>query len=176
MRPAAVILLTLAPWAAFALPPAGARVPPVTVVDLAGRARTLPDPRRAVIVFYEDKDAGAQNKRAREVIGRFTDRVANREKFDFVPVADVEKWSWWPARRYVIADVRDASKDAEFPVLLDWKGDGRKSWGLTRGRSGVLILAADGRCLFAGEGTLNDDQLARVTAVLTELGGVPVGK
>jgi hypothetical protein len=154
---------------AEARPVVGERAPTVKVVDASGRERALPDARIPVVVFYEDKDAAKQNARAREVVGTFTDVKANRKLFDFVPVADVEKWNWWPARRYVLSEVRDAERDAEFPIFLDWRGDVRKQWGLTRGKSGVLLLGSDGKVLFAAEGTLGEEQLKEIAARLREI-------
>src|SRR5262249_15023710 len=141
---------------------------------LDGRARSVPA-RLPVLIFYEDKDAGTQNVRAREILGKFVDNTANRSKFEFLAIADVEKWDWWPARKYVLADVRAVAKKDATTVLLDWKGALRKEWGLAKGKSGVLLVAADGRVLFAGEGTLTDAQIREAAARLRELGAVPVG-
>ena len=170
---ALVVALALGAGRARAVPPAGARVAPVLVSALDGTSMRLPDAKLPVLLFYEDKDAGKQNGRAREVVGVYTDRPDNRARFRFLAVADVEQWDWWPAKKYVLAEVRRVSKDDDTTVLLDWKGEVRKRWGLTRGKSGVLLVAADGKVLFAGEGTLTEAQLKEVTARLVELGALP---
>src|SRR5438128_2652201 len=89
MARALAIFLFLGAARASALPTLGTKLRSVSVVDTAGQPRAVPDARRAILVFYEDKDAGAQNVRARAALGRFTDRPENRDKFDFVPIADV---------------------------------------------------------------------------------------
>jgi hypothetical protein len=168
----ALVLGAVVALPALATPPSGTQVPAVTVSDLEGRAVRLPDPRLPVLLFYEDKDAGTQNRRAREVVGVYTDRLDNRARFRFLAVADVGDWDWWPAKKYVLAEVRKQAKDDDTTILLDWKAEVRKRWGLAKGKSGVLLVAADGRVLFAGEGTLGEQQLKDVCARLEEIGAL----
>jgi predicted transcriptional regulator len=161
--------MLLAPALAAARP-LGVPLPPVTVEDTAGKPRTIPDGRLPLVVLYEDQNAGKQNVRAREVLGRFTDRPENRTRFEFMAIADLEKWNWWPARHYALADLRDISKRENTPVWCDWKGQLRRAWRLERGKSGILVLAPDGVVRFAAEGTLSAPQLDELVARLLELG------
>ena len=168
MRRAAILLAL--PQLAIALPRAGDAIPAVEVVDVDGKTRALADPRRALLIFYEDKDAGAQNRRARALLGPITDRADNRARFELVAVADVEKWDFWPARKYVIDELRATERREQTRIWCDWKGRVRRALGLTRGKSGVVLVGGDGRCRFAGEGPLTDAQIADLMRRLDELG------
>jgi hypothetical protein len=131
---AAFLLVIAAP--ARALPPPGAQIPAIIVEDTAGRAYPLPNPRLPVLVIYEDQGAGKQNARAREAVGQLNDRPENQARFGVMPIADLEKWNWWPARKYALDDLRIISQRNNTPLFCDWKGALRRSWGLTRGKSG----------------------------------------
>ena len=165
-----LVLVAAAAAPARALPGRGAALPPVQVDDVAaGRARPLPD-RHPVLVMYEDKNAQSQNVRARAVLGRINDRAENRARFEFVAVADVAEYDWWPAKHYVLDDLKKVAKRENTPLFADWKAALRKQWG-TRAHKSVLVLAgSDGRVLFAGEGTLSDAQIAALVAELKALG------
>jgi Bacterial protein of unknown function (YtfJ_HI0045) len=154
----------------WALPAAGAALARVDVDDVAaGKRRPLPD-AHAVLVMYEDKDAQTQNERARAVLGRINDRAENRAKFEFVAVADVAAWNWWPAKRYVLADLKKIARRENTPVFADWTGALRKAWGLVAHKSTLVLAGADGKVRFAGEGTLSPAQLAALVAELKALG------
>src|SRR6185369_5966490 len=106
---------------AWALPPRGAPLPPVEVDDVAAaHMRPLPD-RRPVLVLYEDKEAAKQNVRARAVLSRINARDANRERYEFVAVADVVKWNWWPAKGHVLSDLRNIARRENTTLFADWK-------------------------------------------------------
>jgi hypothetical protein len=155
---------------AWALPVRGAALPPVQVDDVArGRMRPLPD-ARPVLVLYEDKEAAPQNVRAREVMGRINRREANRRRYEFVAVADVSAWDWWPARKHVLADLQAVARRENTALFADWKGALRKAWGLRAHRSVIVLAGGDGKVLFAAEGTLSEAQLAELVAALAALG------
>lgn len=167
---AAIAILGLCAGAARALPPRGAALPRIEVEDVAAaRMRPLPD-AHPVLIMYEDQSAEKQNQRARAVLGRINDRAANRARFEFVAVADVEKWDWWPARRYVLADLKKIARRENTPLFADWKGALRKRWGFQRHQSVLVLLGADGRVRFAAEGTLGPTQLAALVGELAALG------
>ncbi len=169
-RALTVIAIVAAATAASALPPVGAVAPRVEVENVAARAmRPLPD-ARPVLVMYEDKDAQSQNEQARKVLGKINDRAENRARFEFVAVADVEKWSWWPAKRYVLADLRKIAERENTPLFADWTGAVRKAWGLKPHTSTLVLTGGDGKVLFAGEGTLGEAQLGALVAELKKLG------
>src|SRR5437763_12593083 len=119
-RALAVIAFLVGAGRALALPATGSALPPVQVYNVgAGRQRPLPD-ARPVLVMYEDKDAQSQNDRARRVLGRINDRAENRDRFEFVAVADVVAWNWWPAKRYVLADLKKIAERENTPLFADW--------------------------------------------------------
>ncbi len=155
---------------AWALPTAGAALPLVQVDNVAaGRLRPLPD-ARPVLVMYEDKDAQHQNDRARKVLGHINDRAENRARFEFVAVADVAAWNWWPAKRYVLDDLKQIATRENTTLFADWTGALRKAWGLKVHKSTVVLAGSDGKVLFAAEGTLSDAQLSALVGQLQALG------
>jgi hypothetical protein len=155
---------------AWALPPVGAVPARVEVENVAaGKMRPLPD-ARPVLVMYEDKEAQAQNDKARQVLGRINDRAENRARFEFVAVADVASWNWWPAKKYVLADLKKIAVRDNTTLFADWTGAVRKAWGLKPHKSTLVLAASDGKVLFAGEGTLTDAQLATLVGELKALG------
>src|SRR3954471_3684006 len=167
---AGVAFVAVAATAAWALPPLGAVPPRVQVENVAARAmRPLPD-TRPVLVMYEDKDAQAQNDHARKVLGRITDRAENRARFEFVAVADVAQWNWWPAKKYVLADLKKIAAKENTTLFADWTGAVRKAWGLKAHKSTLVLTGSDGKVLFAGEGMLSEAQLAALVAELKKLG------
>jgi hypothetical protein len=169
------MLLTVAvvaawPAAAEALPARGADLPAVEVDDVGqGRMRPLPD-RRPLLVLYEDKEAQKQNPRARATMSRINARAANRARYEFVAVADVEAWNWWPARGHVLADLKAIAKRENTPLFADWKATLRKRWGLRAHQSVIVLSGADGKVLFAAEGKLSEAQLQALMAELAALG------
>jgi hypothetical protein len=169
-RTALLLAALLGPASAAALPVPGQPIAPVVVVDQDAHARPLPDPRLPTLVFYEDKDAGKQNQTAHDRVGALADKPGNQGKVDILAVADVSKWDWFPAHNFAIAEIRKIARRENATIYCDWKGTVRKQWGLTRGKSGVVLLGADGRVRFAGEGPLSEAQLGELLERLAELG------
>ena len=169
-RVAFVVAAATASAHAWALPPTGAPPPRVVVENVAARAmRPLPD-ARPLLVMYEDKDAQKQNDQARKVIGHINDNAENRGRFEFVAVADVAEWNWWPAKKFVLADLQKIAARENTTLFADWTGAVRKAWGLRAHTSTLVLTAADGKVLFAGEGTLSDGQIAALVSELKKLG------
>lgn len=155
---------------AAAVPAPASRLPRVEVENVAaGRMRPLPD-RHPVLVMYEDKDAQKQNERARAVLGPINDRAENRARFEFVAVADVAAWNWWPAKGYVLDDLKGIARRENTTLFADWTGAVRKAWGLTAHKSALVLADGDGKVLFAAEGTLTPAELAALVADLKALG------
>lgn len=170
-----ILLLWLPPLPAGATPAAGEALPQVAFEDLEGRRRTLPDPRTPVVVIYEDSKAGEQNLRAADLIDRTTDLPVNRGKIEAVAIADLAKWNWWPAKKFALAEVKKVAAKEQTPIYADWSGAVRKAWRLTRGKSGILVIGADGRVRFAGEGPLSEQQISQLTAAMSGLGVTVAG-
>ena len=167
---AGIAFVAVTATGAWALPTVGALPARVEVEDVAARRmRPLPD-ARPVLVMYEDKDAQTQNDKARKVLGRITDQAFNRAIFEFAAVADVASYNWWPAKKYVLADLQKIAARENTVLFADWTGAVRKAWGLKEHKSTLVLTGADGKVLFAGEGTLSDAQIAALVAELKKLG------
>jgi hypothetical protein len=135
-----------------------------------GQDKPLPGGPLPLLIQYEDKDAQQQNLRARAELARINRKLSNHQRYEFVAVADVEQWDWWPARKYVLADLRAIAARNNTPLYADWKGALRKRWGLKRGLSAILLVGRDGKPCFAGEGTLSAAQLSALVAQLRAIG------
>lgn len=157
------------PSGALALPAEGTVLPAVVVEKSDGSPRTLPDRARAVLVLYEDKDAGRQNRHLKPLLDKAA-RPVNRGLVEVVAVGDVSSWDFWPAKKYVLADIKEREQRDHNTIFLDWKGRVRERWGLTRGKSGVLLVDAAGSLRYAFEGPLPPAEVERLSARLTSLG------
>jgi hypothetical protein len=147
----------------------GATVPSVELEDHQGHVRAVPGPRPTLLI-YEDQDGGKQSLHAKEVLGQLNSTKENQAKVDVLPVADVEKWNWWPAKKYAIADVRKQAAEKRTTIYLDWTGQVRKRWGLAKGKNHLILVGADGKLLFASEGDCSQAALDRLLGKLGELG------
>ena len=155
---------------AWALPQVGTPLSAVAVDDVAAaQPRTLPI-GRPLLVLYEDREAQSQNEHARAVLGRINDVPQNRERFEFMAVADVAAWNWWPARRAVLSDLKDIARKHNTTIYADWHGALRKTWGLTQHRSAIVLTDGAGKVRFASEGPVTDEQLRALVAALAALG------
>lgn len=167
---AGIAFVAVTATGAWALPTVGAVPARVEVENVAARKmRPLPD-ARPLLVMYEDKNAQSQNDKARKVLGHINDLAFNRAIFEFVAVADVASYNWWPAKKYVLEDLQKIATRENTVLFADWIGAVRKAWGLTQHKSTLVLTGADGKVLFAGEGTLSDAQLAALVGELKKLG------
>jgi hypothetical protein len=156
--------------AVSALPATGDVLPTIHIERVDGQDRALPGGPLPCLIQYEDKEAQQQNARAREELGRINRKPGNHAKYEFVAVADVEKWDWWPAKKHVLADLRAIAARNNTPLYADWKGALRKAWGFRRGQSVIVLVGRDGKALFVGEGTLSEAQLAALVGELRRVG------
>ena len=163
-----VATLPLAPL--FALLAVGSAAPAVHLQDQAGNARPVPDPNQALLVIYEDQDGGKQNHHAKELIGQLNAKPENRAKVDAIAVADLEKWNWWPAKKYALADVQKAAAEKKTTIYIDWTGEVRKRWGLSKGKNHLLLIASNAQVLFSSAGELTPAQLHTLLTLLATLG------
>jgi hypothetical protein len=152
------------------LPALAHALPPIRVERIDGQSKALPGGPLPLLIQYEDKDAQKQNLKLKVALGRVNGNPGNVERYEYVPVADVENWDWWPARKYVLDDLRAIAERKHMAVYADWKGTLRKAWGFARGHSAILLVGADGRPRFVGEGPLSDAQLAALMTALRDVG------
>jgi predicted transcriptional regulator len=153
----------------FALLARGSIGPSVTIESSAGKSRSLPE-GKPILVIYEDQDGGKDNVAVKEMLGRINASPENRAHCESIAVADVEKWNWWPAKKYALDDIRKAEKAKSTVVWLDWKGSVRKAWGLARGKNNLVLIAPDGKILWSSSGTLQPADRDALLDVLRSLG------
>jgi hypothetical protein len=156
--------------AGWALPATEKVLETIHIQRVDGQDKPLPGGSLPLLIQYEDKEAQRQNVKAREELGRINRKPGNHQKYEFVAIADVEQWDWWPARKYVLADLRANAARNNTLLYADWKGSLRKRWGFARGRSVIMLVGRDGKPRFAGEGTLSEAQLAALVAELRGVG------
>ena len=145
---------------------------PVRVEDQDGNVKAIPGPK-PVLVIYEDQEGGKENLHAKDVIGRLNTPPANRAFVDVLPVADLEKWNWWPARKHALAEIQKTARDKRTTIFIDWSGAGRRAWGLAKKRSALVLVGTDGRVLFSSEGELPPARLEALVALLRGFGMKP---
>jgi hypothetical protein len=153
----------------------GALASPVSVVDQDGNPRNVPSAKPTLLI-YEDQDGGKQSQHCKDVVGKINTSVENQRKVDVFPVADLEKWNWWPAKKYALADIQKTAKEKRTTIYLDWTGAVRKAWGLAKKKNNLILVAPlsdGGKVLFASEGECTDAQLAELVAKLTSFGVKP---
>jgi hypothetical protein len=167
------VLLFALPMFAWALPKSGSTVGRVSVVDTTGTSRTLPDAHRPILLMYEDRASASENQEVRRLLGRYTRVAENRAVFEFVAVADVSKWNWWPAKRHVLEELRAEERRHHTTLYADWNGSVRRSWGFQKSRSTVLLLGQNGSVRFSAEGPLSAEKRAALEVALRQLGAHP---
>jgi hypothetical protein len=150
----------------------GAVAAPVRVEDQNGNARNVPG-ARPVLVIYEDQEGGKTNLHAKEVIGKINSSTANQAKVDVYPVADLEKWNWWPAKGHALKDIQKTAAAKKTTIYLDWTGAVRKAWNLAKHRNSLILVGTDGRVLFSSEGDLSEARLQELIAKLVGFGVQP---
>jgi hypothetical protein len=145
---------------------------PIRIDDQNGHARSVPG-AKPTLVIYEDQDGGKENTHAKDVLGKINTKLENQARVDVLAVADLEKWNWWPAKKYALADIQKTAKEKRTTVYLDWTGAVRKAWGLQPRHSYLILVAPDGRVLFSSQGDLSPARLSELIARLQTFGVVP---
>jgi hypothetical protein len=146
--------------------------PPVRVEDQNGNVKSIPGDK-PMLVIYEDQDGGKTNLHAKDVIGRINTNTANQAKVDVLPVADLEKWNWWPAKSHALKDIQKTAVEKRTTIYLDWTGAVRKAWNLAKKRSSLVLVGTDGKVLFASEGDISEARLQELIARLVGFGVKP---
>ena len=150
----------------------GAMVSAVSVVDQDGNPRNVPSAKPTLLI-YEDQDGGKQSQHCKDVIGKINTPKENQEKVDVVAIADLEKYNWWPAKKYALADIQKMAKDKKTTIYLDWTGSIRKAWGLQKAKNNLILVGTDGKVLYASEGECSESQLKELIAKMVSFGVKP---
>ena len=155
---------------AGAAPQAGVGIPFVEVVDVDDKPHTIPYRGKPHVVVYEDKDAGSQNRRAHVLLDKLSSFPQNHGRYEVIAVADVEQYDFWPAKKYVLEHLRKEMVDEKSIIFCDWKGKARKTWGLAKKKSVILVLDEEGKLRFAAQGPMSDEQYKAFGDALVALG------
>lgn len=164
------LALTLAaslPLAAHAAPPVGAPRPAARVHDAEDRAFDLHGVRgKPTLVLYEDKDSAKVNLALKDELSNLARGDRYRSAVALVPVADVERYDYWPVRGFVKDAIRDESRKIGATIYCDWDGSFRRATRLAKNTSSVMLIGKDGRVLFAWEGQVPKEERDRLLALL----------
>jgi hypothetical protein len=160
-------LVFCAVFTAAALPRVGGLRPALIVADVDGRTLDL----RAIngkptLVVYESKEASTQNLELKTALSKLASGEAYRNAVVLVPVADVESYDYWPARGFVKSAIRDESKKLKATIYADWDGSFRKTAGLKRDKSTIILIGKDATIRFVYEGTLPKEERDRLISML----------
>lgn len=143
---------------------------PLHLPDQLGHDHALLEAGRPTLVVHEDQEGGKQNQAIKALIAAYHDPVANRAKLTVWPVADLQKWAWWPAKGHALADVKKSAAKNNTQILVDWTGAVRKAWGLAKGKNSLVLIGADGKVVFASEGECSAAQKEALEQALRTLG------
>lgn len=126
---------------------------------------------RPTVVFYEDKDATAQNQALKDELFKRGKDAGLLDAVSVIAVANVKGFDWFPAKNFVIGAVKDAEKTSGIPVYLDWRGALMSApWSLSEKGSTVLVIDASGeQVLFSKMGPLSPEEITRVFDLLSSL-------
>jgi hypothetical protein len=152
---------------AEAAPTLGSVKPAARVRDANDRTFSLQSVQgKPTLVLYEDKDSAKVNVALKDDLSRLARGDKYRSAVVLVPVADVERFDFWPARGFVKDAIRDESKKIGATIYCDWDGSFRRAVKLARNTSSVLLFGRDGRVLFAWEGQVPKEERERLLSML----------
>jgi hypothetical protein len=165
LRLGAVWPLLVFTGAAFAGP---RQAPSFSLESTAGARRSLVDYRgRVVLLMYEDRDSQEQNAALKAEVRRRIREESLGRNLVVVPVADVRRYDYWPARSVVRAAVADQAKALGAEILLDWEGDIARRYGFRTPGSNVALIGRVGELLYQGTGALAADERGRFHHLLS---------
>ena len=164
-------LLGFAPVAGlFDWPPAVGRPAPwFTLESTSGPIHTLWSyAGRVLLLMYEDRDSQELNAALKSEVRRriWAERLG--PGLAVVPVADVRRYDYWPARKIVRNAVIERARALGTEILLDWKGDILRRYSFQSPGSNVVLIGHDGLLLFHESGSLWPAQRRRFHQVLSE--------
>ena len=159
----------LSTTSAAALPAAGDPRPHVKLVDAWDRTVEVASiATKPMLVVYEDKDAGAQNKELKEELRRLGASERYRSSVAVLLIADLEAYDYWPVRGFAKNAVKEKSSEFHIPIYCDWNGAVRSAFDLRRGTSNVVLYGRDGRVVFAHAGNMSADTRREAMNLLQE--------
>ncbi len=161
-----VVLLAMAPLAEAA-PPIGSVRPAARVHDGWDRPFDLHGVQgKPTLVLYEDKDSAKVNVALKDDLARLARGDRYKSAVALVPVANVEKFDFWPARGFVKDAIRDESKKIGATIYCDWDGSFGRATQLAKNTSSVMLIGRNGRVLFVWEGQVPKEEREKLLAML----------
>jgi predicted transcriptional regulator len=157
----------LLPGVAGAIPKEGSDAPNARLVDVEGRELKLGALRgKPVLIVYEDKESSKQNQPLKSDLSQLAKGDRYKSRMNVTAVADVSSYDFWPAKGFVKDAIKEEMVKHKTTIYCDWDGSFRKALGLRSGMSNVVLLSAEGKVLFAGEGTLNEASRKRLISLI----------
>ncbi len=146
--------ISLVAFEAAALIRAGSTLGDFKVHDHRDKAFTISalHAGKAALIVFEDKDAGGQNKSFKKRFDALNKTLGG--KVVLIPVADVSKYDYWPAKGFVKDALRDAGKKVGVKVYADWSGKGRTAIAAQAKRSHLVLVDRNRKVLWASAGQL----------------------
>jgi hypothetical protein len=148
---------------------AGPRQAPGFVLESTGGGRrSLADHAgRVVLLMYEDRDSQEQNAVLKAEVRRRIRQESLDRDLAVVPIADVRRYDYWPARSVVRAAVADRARVLGTEILLDWSGDIARRYGFRTPGSNVALVGRAGEWLYQRSGALAADERRRFHQLLS---------
>jgi hypothetical protein len=122
---------------------------------------------RVVLMMYEDRDSQQLNAPLKEEVRRRIHQEGLGRSLAVVPIADVRRYDYWPARPVVRAAVADQAKALGAEILLDWKGEIARRYGFRTPGSNVALIGRAGELLYQRAGVLAADERRRFHQLLS---------
>ena len=168
---AVAILGTMVESRGGATPANGSKLPDIKLVDAWDRSRALSDyAGNTFVVFYEDKDSGAQSQPIKDELRKATMDDGSSLPITIVPIADVKGYDYWPARGFVKDAVKKETKKGGQIIFLDWDGSAASAFSATHGESTVILYGKDGKAVASHAGTFTQAEVkAFLSAVRASL-------
>lgn len=154
---------------AQAIPREGAPAANARAEDVDGRVMELKSFKgKPILILYEDKESARQNVALKEDLAKLAKGDRYKSSIALAAIADVSAYDFWPAKGFVKDAIREESKKQKTTIYCDWNGSFRTALHLRRGVSNVVLVARDGKVLFAAEGTLSADQRKKLIGLIRE--------
>ena len=143
--------------------------PDVRLDDAWGRPIRLTQYRNMpTLVIYEDKASVTQNEALKAELAELARGDRYKSLVALIAVDDVSAYDFWPARGFVKSAIQDESRKLGTLIFCDWDGSVRRSIGLRKSVSNVVLYGRDDRVRFSHAGPLSAVDRQRLLALLAE--------
>lgn len=159
-----VALAMLAPSPARALVAQGSRLADFVLEDPDGKTvRYSAWAGRTILLIYEDRVAVDWNAALKKRLAR---EKGLPRSVVVLPVADMRKYGYWPARSFAQREMKNRTKQMGRTLFGDWSGQAAKVLGVTGKTSSVVLVGEDGTVRWTGSGRLTAERIDDLLAVL----------